>query len=135
MVNTIKLHGHVVGNHGHDHLNGWTTGLKEYCADVHKAAAFTSDSLFRPPYGRLLPCQYRRVSRSFTIVFWDIMPFDYDARFGADRSFRLLSRSIRPGSVIVLHDTPDSSCRLFLRDFIRQSVERGFRFELLPENI
>ena len=135
LLDAIKKHGLSVGNHGYAHRSGWKTGLKEYCADVYKASSLTSDTLFRPPYGRILPCQYRRLSKSFTIVLWDIMPFDYDKKYGAARSSRLLSRNIRPGSVIVLHDTPASSCRSFLSDFIRQSIKRGFRFELIPQNI
>lgn len=131
LMERIRLGGHLIGNHGYDHLDGWTTGLKEYCANAYQAALLTSDTLFRPPYGRIRPCQYKRLKRSFRVMFWDIMSFDFDKEFGAERSLKLLERKIRPGSVIVMHDTPSSSCLSFINDFIQASTSKGYRFELL----
>jgi peptidoglycan/xylan/chitin deacetylase (PgdA/CDA1 family) len=130
MVNDIKGRGHLVGNHSYSHLNGWETPPKTYYEDIYRASQFTSENLFRPPYGRLSISQYKLLSKSFRIVFWDIMSYDYDRNFGADRSLRLLNRNIRPGSVIVMHDTPRSTCRAFLKDFIETSISKGYRFEL-----
>lgn len=132
LIEKIKNKGHIVGNHGYHHLNGWKTSAKRYCEDVHLAADLTSDNLFRPPYGRLSITQYSRLQKSFAIVFWDIMPYDFDADFDASRSLDLLKKSVRPGSVIVLHDTPGSSCKLILKEFLEYSIGENFRFGL-PE--
>jgi peptidoglycan/xylan/chitin deacetylase (PgdA/CDA1 family) len=130
LVSEILMQGHITGNHGYDHLNGWITGLREYCANAFKAVPFTSDKFFRPPYGKILPCQYERLRRAFSIVFWDLMVFDFDSGFSPEKSLDLLRKKKRPGSVIVLHDTPDSSCRQFLKEFIQESVEEGYSFDL-----
>jgi peptidoglycan-N-acetylglucosamine deacetylase len=131
LVNEIKSRGHIVGNHCCSHPNGWKTSVKEYCEDAELASQFTSGTIFRPPYGRIRLMQYRYLKRSFRIVFWDIMSYDYDRSFGADRSLRVLNRKIRPGSIIVLHDSPGSTCKIFLKDFIERSVSRGYEFTLV----
>jgi peptidoglycan/xylan/chitin deacetylase (PgdA/CDA1 family) len=128
LVGEIKRRGHIVGNHGYDHLSGWKSSLKHYCDNAERASGFTSGSMFRPPYGRLGIRQYNRLKKSYRIFFWDIMSFDFDIRFGAEKSLDLLKRKLRPGSVIVLHDTPDSTCRIFLKEFIETSERQGYKF-------
>ncbi len=128
LVCEIKRRGHVVGNHGYNHISGWNTSIRAYCDNAARASRFTSGSLFRPPYGRLRIGQYRCLRKSYRIFFWDIMSFDYDLTFGAERSLGLLKRKLRSGSVIVLHDTPASTCRTFLKEFIDASKQRGYKF-------
>jgi len=129
LVTEIISRGHLIGNHGYDHPDGWKTSCKRYHEDIKKAAIFTSDTIIRPPYGHLRMNQYRCLRKTYKIVFWDIMPYDFDPRFDASRSFELLKKKIRPGSVIVLHDTPASYCINYLEDFIKSSVSKGYRFE------
>jgi peptidoglycan/xylan/chitin deacetylase (PgdA/CDA1 family) len=128
LVGDIKRRGHIVGNHGYNHLNGWSTSVKEYCENADRASRFTSDSIFRPPYGRIRVSQYRRLKKSFRIVFWDIMSYDYDNNFGTERSLDVLKRKLRPGSIIVLHDIPTSTCRTFLKEFIDTSERQDYKF-------
>jgi peptidoglycan/xylan/chitin deacetylase (PgdA/CDA1 family) len=130
LVSEIKNRGHIIGNHGYDHLDGWKTSTGKYRETVKSAEPFTSDRYFRPPFGHLRLKQYKILSRTYKIIFWDIMPYDFDISFGAGRSLNLLKKKIRPGSVIVLHDFPDSSCRDFLEDFIESSINKGFSFEV-----
>lgn len=129
LVGEIKRRGHLVGNHGYYHLNGWRTSVKKYCDNAEKASHFTSSSLFRPPYGRLRISQYNHLKKSFKIVFWDIMCYDFDPGFGAERSLASLNKRLRNGSIIVLHDTPVSTSRTFLKSFIEDSMAKGYTFE------
>lgn len=132
LINQIIINGHIVGNHGYSHLNGWTTSTGKYCDDINKASEFTSDKLFRPPYGRIRYSQFRRLRRQFRIIFWDVMPYDFDKSFGAERSLGVLNKKLRPGSIIVLHDNPLSASKIFLNEFLELSKDRGYRF-VLPE--
>lgn len=132
LVDMIRLRGHRIGNHGYNHLNGWVTSQKEYCKDVNYASRFTSDRLFRPPYGLLRYNQYRHLRNTYKIVFWDIMPYDFDRGIESDRSLEILNKRIRSGSVIVLHDRQDSTAVHFLDEFLYTAVSRGFGF-LCPE--
>ena len=49
--------GHVVGNHSFNHLNGWGTENIPYFHNIRNCAHLVKSSLFRPPYGRLMPKQ------------------------------------------------------------------------------
>jgi peptidoglycan/xylan/chitin deacetylase (PgdA/CDA1 family) len=135
LIDEIKTRGHLIGNHGYNHLNGWRTTLKRYISDIYDAAQSTSSSLFRPPYGRLRSDQYRNLSRIYKIVLWDIMPYDFDASFGKEKSLQILKSKIRSGSIIVLHDTSHSVANKIIDEFITFSHEEGYRFELYPDPI
>jgi peptidoglycan/xylan/chitin deacetylase (PgdA/CDA1 family) len=128
IIDAIRNGGHIIGNHGYSHLDGWKTCAEKYCDDIKNAARVTSDRYFRPPYGHLTISQYLEIRKTFKIIFWDIMAYDFDKSFGTERSLCLLNRKIRPGSIIVLHDTPESACNIFIEDFIMTTVSKGYRF-------
>ncbi len=128
LVTRIKSDGHLVGNHGYRHLDGWKTNTQVYLRNFAAAAPFTSGKLLRPPWGRIRPRQYRELSGKYRIVFWDLMPYDFDSRLDGARVLGILKRKIRPGSVIVLHDTASSSVLSFLDEFIRFARSEGYKF-------
>jgi len=130
LVDSIKDKGHIIGNHGYAHLNGWVTSLKDYINDIAHASEYTSDKLFRPPYGRLRISQYKLIKKTFKIMLWDIMPYDFDYRYGREKSLELLKKKIRPGSVIVLHDNPGSTVLEYLNDFILFASGKKYRFTI-----
>src|SRR5450432_1071984 len=45
--------GHRVGNHTHNHLNGWKSSDSAYFSNIEQAAKYIDSDLFRPPYGRI----------------------------------------------------------------------------------
>jgi peptidoglycan-N-acetylglucosamine deacetylase len=128
LVNLILSAGHIPGNHGYRHLDGWKTPSKEYIENVSEGDRLTSSVLFRPPYGRIRLSQYRRLAKKYSIVFWDLMPYDFDNKMGKDRMLVILKEKIRPGSIIVLHDTSGSTALSFLNDFIDYAVNEGYKF-------
>jgi peptidoglycan/xylan/chitin deacetylase (PgdA/CDA1 family) len=132
LVKQITLMGHVVGNHGNTHSNGWITSTASYVADVEDASVYTSSELFRPPFGRLRYSQYRRLKKKYRILFWDLMPYDFDASFGVRSSLMVLRKKIRRGSIIVFHDTRNSLVLDILPAFIDFCKREGYRF-VLPE--
>jgi peptidoglycan/xylan/chitin deacetylase (PgdA/CDA1 family) len=131
LMKLISSRGHLVGNHGYRHLDGWRTNSAKYNEDVRKASAFTSDKIFRPPFGRLSVKQKRILSGSYKIVFWDIMAYDFDVAFAGKECLSVLKRKIRPGSVIVLHDKESSCANAILEEFIMFAQGEGYRFELI----
>jgi len=130
LVKRINDEGHIIGNHTFNHIDGWRTSAEVYVNDINKAAEFTSDRIFRPPFGRLGLKQYIRLKKRFQIVFWDLMAYDFDKTFGKQKSLALLKTKIRPGSIIVLHDTPSSCANEILEEFIKYAFGEGYRFEL-----
>jgi peptidoglycan/xylan/chitin deacetylase (PgdA/CDA1 family) len=127
LINQIQLEGHLTGNHSYSHPDGWKTDCQTYVNDVNRAAGLTSDKIFRPPFGRLSLKQYRQL-KSFKIVFWDLMAYDFDSSFGSIRTLEILKDKIRPGSIIVLHDTAASCAKTILEEFINYAVSEGYRF-------
>ena len=130
LVELIRSKGHVTGNHGYMHLNGWRSSAKDYIEDISKADSFIKPALLRPPFGRVTRGQYKILKERYKIVFWDIMPYDFDKSFGSQRSLGVLKKRMRPGSIIVLHDTPSSSANKITGDFIVYAISSGFRFEV-----
>lgn len=128
LVAKIRSAGHVIGNHGYSHLDGWKTGFKGYIDDIHKADDLTSSELFRPPYGRLTFGQYAALKKIYRIFFWDLMPYDFDPVFTGDDCINVLRSRIRPGSVIVLHDSPLSCAGRILEEFIEFTIKKGYKF-------
>lgn len=129
LIKMINESGHIIGNHTYSHFDGWRTGSQVYINNVLRASPFTSGRLFRPPYGHLKLNQYKYLKKDFRIIFWDIMPYDFDAEFGAENSLKVLKDKIRPGSVIVLHDKPTSIAIQFLQEFIVYSKQTGYEFK------
>ncbi len=106
LFDRIKAEGHAVGNHTYNHTNGWKVGFKEYMKDVEKCAneAFES-SLFRPPYGKIKPLQFKAVNKSYKVVFWDVIAGDFDLSKTPEQCLNNVLNYTRNGSIIVLHDS------------------------------
>jgi len=132
LISLISSGGHIIGNHGYSHLNGYITNTHVYIRNISKGAKYTSENLMRPPYGRIRPSQYRELSKNYRVVFWDLMPYDFDTRMPGEKVLNILKKRIRPGSVIVLHDKSSSSVLTFLDEFIRYAKDQGYRFVIPP---
>ncbi len=130
LVRLITTRGHIAGNHGYSHLSGWSHTVKEYTGDIEKASRFIESNFLRPPYGRLRLSQYHRLKGKYKILFWDIMPYDFDSTFSWEDSYKVLIEKLRSGSVIALHDSPLSSCVLFLSRFVETAKKQGYSFGL-----
>jgi peptidoglycan/xylan/chitin deacetylase (PgdA/CDA1 family) len=128
LMRLIISHGHIIGNHGFSHIRGWSASTANYLEDVSRASPVTSPYLFRPPYGSLRPSQFRRLKKTFVVMFWDLMPYDFDAGFGSERSLRVMKKKTRPGSVIVLHDKASSSVLSFLEEYLVFAEKEGYKF-------
>ena len=124
----IAAEGHAVGNHGFSHLNGLKTPVRTYCSDILRGRDITCSNLFRPPYGRLRMRQYQILQRSMQIVFWDLMPYDFDRSLQPEASYRILTQRMKPGSLIVLHDKESSSAVLYLDQFVKKALGDGYLF-------
>jgi peptidoglycan/xylan/chitin deacetylase (PgdA/CDA1 family) len=128
LVKLIRDDGHTIGNHGYRHLSGWKSSSAEYISNVSEAAGLTSSELFRPPYGRIRPSQYRELAKTYRIIFWDLMPYDFDIKMGKVRTLRVLKNKIRPGAIIALHDSATSTLLSFLNEFMEYAEDKGYSF-------
>jgi peptidoglycan/xylan/chitin deacetylase (PgdA/CDA1 family) len=102
----ILASGHDVGNHTQEHLNGWKTSTDEYLSDIEAASTHINSRLFRPPYGRITQDQIKRLQElGYFIVMWDVLSGDFDQNRSASNILKSLQKNVRPGSIIVMHDS------------------------------
>lgn len=132
----ILAEGHSTGNHTYNHLNGWKTKTLDYLRNVRRCAHLVQSNLFRPPYGRLSPCQHASLERHYTIVLWDVLSGDFDQNVDARQCLENVVENAVSGSIIVLHDNIKTAekLRFVLPELLRHFTQQGYRFERLPSS-
>lgn len=133
----IVEEGHAVGNHSHNHLNGWKTETKAYIENIDLANNHIQSSLFRPPYGKLKPKQYRLLKKKYDVVMWDVLSLDYDQNVDSDKCFNLVKKHTRAGSIIVFHDNIKAYTNLVetLPRVIEYILSKGWKLDTLRTRI
>lgn len=101
----ILSEGHSVGNHTHQHLNGWKTDVGVYLNNVRQCAGLVPGNLFRPPYGRLRSEQAKALKTNYQIIMWDVLSGDFDRSIEPQKCLDNITRNSKPGSIVVLHDS------------------------------
>ena len=108
LVSAVVRGGHAIGNHSWDHPSFPLLGTAERRAQITRCAralGAAGSRLFRPPFG-----QQNFASRidawrlGYQVVTWNVVGWDW-LRRGAERMARELVEQIRPGSIVLLHDT------------------------------
>jgi peptidoglycan/xylan/chitin deacetylase (PgdA/CDA1 family) len=124
---------HQVGNHTHNHLNGWNTDTNRYLENIEKCAQVAPSGLFRPPYGRMKPTQSKRIANLYTTVMWDVLSGDYDKETEPGKCLQNVIDAARNGSIIVFHDNIKAFRNLeyTLPRFIDYAKVKGFEFDTL----
>ncbi len=109
----IRARGHALGNHSYSHKKGFRTSVRSYVEDVDRAAELIHSDLFRPPYGRIRPAQVRALKKKYKIIMWSVLSVDYDSGLHEKQVTRNVVENVRPGSVIVFHDSLKASKNLY----------------------
>lgn len=130
LIKRIREEGHLVGNHGYLHLDGFRRTVRSYILNAETSLMVTSGTLFRPPYGRMRLLQYSGIKKKFRIIMWDLMAYDFDRDFGSERSLEMLKKNVRPGSIVTMHDQPQSTVHEFLERFILFCLRNDYRFDI-----
>ncbi|MDR2586406.1 MAG: polysaccharide deacetylase family protein [Prevotellaceae bacterium] len=120
--------GHSTGNHSYSHIKGWGMETGAYIRDVDTAAEFIHSNLFRPPYGRIGPHQAKMLSERYKIVMWEVLSRDYGRSISGKRCARNVIRDMRPGAIVVFHDSVKSARNLWVAlPLVLQAIkERGW---------
>jgi peptidoglycan/xylan/chitin deacetylase (PgdA/CDA1 family) len=88
LVKSILIDGHRIGNHTHNHLNGFKVSILQYLNNTEKCEKGlepylnpNETKLFRPPYGRLTPREIVKLKkRGFKIIVEnrELLSFEQD---------------------------------------------------------
>ncbi len=136
LARDIVRRGHLLGNHTYRHLDAWKTPPALYLDDIRRTQVLIdriqpgAPRLFRPPYGHYRPAVARRLT-DYRIILWSVLSLDYDRRVRPEKSLQKLKRLIRPGDIVVFHDSPkaQSSLRILLPALLDDLHGRGFAFK------
>ena len=135
----IAEKGHDIGSHGYSHGNMSRMGMGQLKQDFSyfKAAAekagIQASVLFRAPFGLkspLLEWCSRRLG--FRMIHWNLSPKDWKAVPHEVILSRLTEHS-RPGSIILLHDSPNAVA--LLADYIQTMLKQGYSFKRISDSI
>jgi len=126
--------GHTVGNHTHQHLNGWKTGTDKYIQNILEARQYIDSPLFRPPYGRITPFQVKALKNKMPgvqIIMWDVLSGDFDINLNPEKCLQNVLKHTRPGSIVVFHDSLKAFPRLeyVLPRAMEAWMKKGYKFE------
>ena len=136
----IIAEGHSIGNHSYDHLNGWQNANEAYYSNISKCDSTLASHgelnpgrLYRPPYGKLKPAQYKFLKDSYRIVLWDVLSYDFDLRINAEKVLDNVLTYTEPGSVVVFHDSLKAQPKIeyALPKVLQHFSAKGFKFEKL----
>jgi peptidoglycan/xylan/chitin deacetylase (PgdA/CDA1 family) len=125
--------GMEIGNHTWEHPNMTTIPPQDISSQLSKgnnviaAATGRRPTLYRPP-GGLSNNAVRQAAAQLGLaeILWDVIPYDWinDSNTGATR--QVLMTQIKPGSVVLFHDTYSSTVDLVYQ-FIPVLKANGYR--------
>lgn len=125
--------GHAVGNHSYSHKKGFNSSVGSYVDDVDRASELIHSTLFRPPYGRILPGQVRKLRERYRIIMWSVLSVDYNRKVSGPQVVRNVVENVRPGSIIVFHDSVKASKNLYhaLPEVLEKMSSEGYTFKAI----
>lgn len=135
ILQQVLAGGHRIGNHTHNHLNGWKSGNAVYLRNVAECDTYTHTPLFRPPYGKISPVQaYRLRKKNFDVVMWSILSRDYEKDLDIPGAAAAMEKHTTKGSIVLFHDSEkaEQNLRALLPGFLAFFAAKGFRFDALP---
>ncbi len=104
---------HSIGNHTHNHLNGWKSDNIQYYKNILQAAKHIPSKLFRPPYGKIKPTQANYLlKRGWRIIMWNSLSADFDSSIDGVTCFNNVKSTMKNGSIVVFHDSEKAFDRL-----------------------
>ncbi len=147
LFNRVVSEGHTIGNHTFNHIPYFRRGisLADYCGNIAECDRVEDGKadFFRAPHGHVTPWLTHRLttpnggslfSHVFrNVVFWDVMPKDYDNRLTPEQVFANVKDFVRCGSIIVFHDSIKAGerMRFALENTIKWLSSEGWSFEKL----
>ncbi|MET2983623.1 polysaccharide deacetylase family protein [Aureibaculum conchae] len=112
--NKIINQGHSIGNHTFNHEKGWKTVNEDYLKSVVKTKKIiekyptsdNSESLFRPPYGKIKKSQTKLlIKNNYKIIMWSILSWDFDTTITPEICLNNVIKNAKSGDIIVFHDS------------------------------
>jgi len=114
------------------HENGTKTLRKSYTDSVVRAADLIDSELFRPPYGKITPFQFKYIFKNLKkkVVFWTWLAYDFDSTLTSDEIINKAEK-IKGGDILVFHDSikAQKNLKSSLEEIIKMLENRNLQFK------
>ncbi|PWN66985.1 polysaccharide deacetylase family protein [Chryseobacterium phosphatilyticum] len=115
----IIAEGHTIGNHTFSHSNstGFLSASKmiaeiENCDKVIHEVGNIKTDLYRPPFGVTNPNIAKAIKKTYkNSIGWNVRSLD-TITDDEKKIYQRVTKGLRKGSIILLHDTSDKTCRV-----------------------
>ena len=132
LLKTIHEQGHVIGNHSFSHATWFDLfSSRKMLEDMKmmdetvKSVTGLTPKFFRPPYGVTNPNLKKAVVRGkYISIGWNIRSLDTVIK-DENRLFQKVTSALKPGSIILFHDTSHTTLKM-LPAFIKHLSEEGY---------
>ena len=140
IYNRIIEEGHTVGNHSHNHLNGWKTKDDIYLNDIATAKKYIDSNLYRPPYGRIKFFQLKQIALAkfnLKTIMWSVLSGDFDVNLTKEKCLQNVIANTKGGSIVVFHDSEKAFDRMSfaLPGTLKYFSDKGYEFEKITSDI
>ncbi|MDQ0091506.1 peptidoglycan/xylan/chitin deacetylase (PgdA/CDA1 family) [Paenibacillus anaericanus] len=115
LTRRIHQEGHQIGIHNYTHLPNWIMSPRhirkqhvQRSADIIERITGERPTFYRPPWGILNMGDLFSLRKSYRIVLWSVMGGDWKVQSRAQPLKEKLMKRIKPGSIILLHDSGDT---------------------------
>lgn len=127
---------HTVGNHTHNHFNGFKHNTKKYVENCVLASQHIDSKLFRPPYGRIKSSQAKALQKlGYNIVMWHVISGDFDPKIKKEECLKTVLKNTKNGSIIVFHDSIKASNNMqyVLPKVLEEFSKQGYTFKAIQQ--
>jgi peptidoglycan/xylan/chitin deacetylase (PgdA/CDA1 family) len=139
LVELILEKGHAIGNHSYNHARGWLLSADDYMANAYCAGQFLPHTrLFRSPYGRIPIYKVKRMrTQGWRVVMWNNISQDYNHKLSPKRVAQKVTRHIRPGNIVVFHDSVKASKNMLeaLPIVLEAIKKRGLKCDIITHDL
>ena len=136
LIQQMANDGHLIANHTYNHINGKSVRDSTYLSNVQQCSRALEqvgiqNNFFRPPYGNIKRSQIQSL-HGMKIIMWSHLSYDFDPKLNVEKSIAALKK-VKPGSIIVFHDSPKAfeNLRLILPALLSYYHFKGFKMEAL----
>jgi len=130
---------HTIGNHTHNHINGWKHATEAYIDNVLSCENVISkedkkSKLFRPPYGKIKRSQAKKLrGLGYKIILWNVLSADFDNTISNQKCLDNVLKNATNGSIVVFHDSLKATEKLkfVLPKVLEYYSKKGFVFKAI----
>jgi peptidoglycan/xylan/chitin deacetylase (PgdA/CDA1 family) len=133
----IIAEGHTIGNHTYSHCNqtGFLSASKmveeiEKCDEVMLKTGNLKTRLYRPPFGVTNPNIAKAIKQTGKkSIGWNVRSLDTITE-DENRIYRKVTKGLKPGSIILLHDTSEKTYHVLVNLLVFLEREKYSTFTI-----